>query len=309
MARPAMASTIKAYAVPLTLFLLALYYQLVVLPRSFPPSHYEVLGMKRHSSIEEVKDAYEKLSSKWNSGEEVPSTADFLKVRYAYELLIHPLWKRDYDIYGIDEQLHVLDKVREQHGGDSFSQIDLPLLDAATSDYGDYAFNVITSKDFLSMFKDTKPRLIQVYSDASYRCAQFSNAWKRIGMHSFGDRLLCHLCKTEFRYCDLAALLEGIANTGMVELGEVQLATYLAERKPTGQFFFRNGVPLFVAFPTGCKTADCVIRFDGELSVDAVTDWFATTILNLPRIFYYTKESLGKDFLAKAAPHKAIFTL
>ncbi|KAJ0048284.1 hypothetical protein Pint_16145 [Pistacia integerrima] len=227
MARPAMASTIKAYAVPLTLFLLALYYQLVVLPRSFPPSHYEVLGIKRHSSIEEVKDAYEKLSSKWNSGEEVPSTADFLKVRYAYELLIHPLWKRDYDIYGIDEQLHVLDKVREQHGGDSFSQIDLPLLDAATSDYGDYAFNVITSKDFLSMFKDTKPRLIQAYSDASYRCAQFSNAWKRIGMHSF--------------VID-SALLEGIANTGMVELGEVQLATYLAERKPTGQFFFRNGL-------------------------------------------------------------------
>lgn len=38
-----------------------------------------------------------------------------------------------------------------------------------------------------------------------------------------------------------AALLDGVANTGAVELGEVQLAAYLAERKPTGQLFYRNG--------------------------------------------------------------------
>lgn len=35
-----------------------------------------------------------------------------------------------------------------------------------------------------------------------------------------------------------------------------------------------------------------VIRFEGQLSVDAVTDWFATTVLGLPRILYYSKESL-----------------
>jgi len=28
-----------------------------------------------------------------------------LQIRYAYELLTNPLWKRDYDIFGIDEQL------------------------------------------------------------------------------------------------------------------------------------------------------------------------------------------------------------
>ena len=38
-----------------------------------------------------------------------------------------------------------------------------------------------------------------------------------------------------------AALLNGVANIGMVELGEIQIAAQLAERKPTGQFFFRNG--------------------------------------------------------------------
>lgn len=28
-----------------------------------------------------------------------------VQIRYAFELLTYPLWKRDYDIYGIDEQL------------------------------------------------------------------------------------------------------------------------------------------------------------------------------------------------------------
>lgn len=37
------------------------------------------------------------------------------------------------------------------------------------------------------------------------------------------------------------ALLDGVANTGVVELGDVQLAAYLAEKKPMGQPFFRNG--------------------------------------------------------------------
>lgn len=45
-----------------------------------------------------------------------------------------------------------------------------------------------------------------------------------------------------------AALLEGIANTGMVELGDIQLATYLAERKPLGQFFFRHGKCYLLSF-------------------------------------------------------------
>lgn len=279
MAGPTMISKVKAYWAPLILFGLGLFYQLVVLPRSFPPSHYDALGIKPYSSVEQVKEAYEKFSSKWNSGEEIPSTADFLKIQYAYELLTDPLWKRNYDIYGIDEQLHILEKVREQYGEESYSRIDLPLLDA--TDRSVHAFNVVTSEDFPSIFHDSKPWLIQVYSDGSYLCGQFSGAWKTI-----------------------AALLEGIANTGMVELGDIRLATHLAERKPIGQIFFRRGLPSLVAFPPGCKSSDCMTRFEGELSVDAVTDWFATAILKLPRIFYYTKESMGKNFLAKTGPHK-----
>jgi len=38
-----------------------------------------------------------------------------------------------------------------------------------------------------------------------------------------------------------AILLGEVANTGVVELGEFELVSNLAERKPTGQPFFRNG--------------------------------------------------------------------
>ncbi|GMQ10724.1 hypothetical protein CsSME_00053617 [Camellia sinensis var. sinensis] len=95
-----------------------------------------------------------------------------------------------------------------------------------------------------------------------------------------------------------------MANTGMVELGEVQLATYLAEKTFTGQPSFQNGLPSLIAFPSGCDTANCLIRYKGELSVDAVTNWLATTILSLPRILYYSKDSLLPSFVGKSGPHK-----
>ncbi|KAF5730165.1 dnaJ subfamily C member 16-like isoform X1 [Tripterygium wilfordii] len=279
--RSSMASTIKAYSVPIVLFSIAIFYQLFVLPRSFPPSHYDVLGIERHSSIALVKEAYESFSSKWNSGAEIPSTIDFIKIQYAYELLSNPFLKRDYDTFGIDEQLHVLENIKRQYAGESFSSVELPLLNASPSDPRDLAFNVITMKDFQSLFNNSHSWLLQVYSLGSDRCAQFSTAWKTI-----------------------ATLLDGVAKNAMVELGDVHLATLLAERKMIGQVFFRNGLPSLVAFPPSCNSLDCFIRYEGDLTVDAVMDWFATSVLNLPRIYYYPKESLGEKFLAKSGPHK-----
>ncbi|XP_040988911.1 uncharacterized protein LOC121236527 isoform X1 [Juglans microcarpa x Juglans regia] len=280
-ARSSMASRIKAYSLPLVLFAAAMFYQLFVISKSFPPTHYDVLGIKWYSSIEEVEEAYEKLSSKWNSGNEIPSATDFVKVRYAYELLSNPSWKRNYDIFGIDEQLHIVEKFKGQYAGESYSKVELPLLDGIATEPEDLTLNVIASKDFQSILQDADPWLFQLFSFGSKRCAQFSVVWKRI-----------------------VALLDGVANTGVVELGDVQLAAYLAEKKPTGQPFFRNGLPSLVALPQDCKTADCLIRFEGELSVDAVTDWVATTVLGLPRILYYTRDTLVPNFLAKSGRHK-----
>ncbi|RZC80944.1 hypothetical protein C5167_043526 [Papaver somniferum] len=271
-------SLLKAYLFPLILLSIAIFFQLFIIPSSFPTSHYDVLGIKHYSSIEEVSEAYEKFSSRWSSGEEEPAVKDFIKIRYAYELLTDPLWKRDYDAFGVDEHLHTLEEVKAKYAEETFSKVVLPLLNASSSVHD---FNVLTTEDFKYAIGSSKGLLVQVYSSGSSRSDKFLYNWKRI-----------------------TNLLDGIANTGMVELGERELATYLAERTSTGQPFFRNGIPSLVAFPPGCRNSDCLLRYHGDLSVDAVTDWFATRILGLPRINYYSKETLGKNFIAKSGHHK-----
>ncbi|CAA2963239.1 dnaJ homolog subfamily C member 16 [Olea europaea subsp. europaea] len=273
-------STLKVYSVPLLLFALSIFFQLIVVPRNFPTSHYDVLGIRKYSSIEEVNQAYEKITSKWDSNVEILPSVDLIEVRYAFELLTNKLLKRDYDIFNIDEHFHMIEKVKAQHTGARIYDIDLPLIKAAASDLED-VFSVINSQNFSSMFEDDKALLVQIISYGSNRCAQFSAYWKRI-----------------------VNLLDGVTNTGVVELGDVQLAVYLAEKKSSAQPFFRNGLPALVSFPPGCKSSSCLQRYNGELSVDAITDWLATSILNLPRILYYSKESMVHNFLAKSKPHK-----
>ncbi|KAG1334440.1 DnaJ subfamily C member 10 [Cocos nucifera] len=272
---------LKRYSIPLFLFTLGLFFQIVVLPSSFPPTHYAVLGVKTHASVQEVTEAYEKLSAKWFSGSTPPTTIEFIKIRYAYEMLTNPIWKRDYDLFGIDEQLHVIEKLKKQYDGVDFSKIEPPLLNASIPDLANHGFNALTPEEFVSITGKGKAVLIQVYSAGSPRCAQFLNSWKRI-----------------------TNLLEGVAETGMVELGDVQVAAYLAEKKYTRQPFFRNGLPALVAFPPNCRSGDCYVRYQGELSVYEIVDWMATSILGLPRIYYYSKEALAPNFMAKTGQHK-----
>ncbi|XP_076918424.1 uncharacterized protein LOC143578843 isoform X1 [Bidens hawaiensis] len=278
--KPSLPSVIKAYWLPAVLFTAFMFFQLVAIPRSFPPSHYDVLGIKSFSSVEQVNGAYQKLYSNWKSGNGPSSTLDMIKVQYAFELLSNPTWKRNYDIFGIDEYLLVIENVKEKYSNADFSDIDLPLLEP-TSFEPDQTSEVISSENFVSKLQNSNTLLVQVFTAGSSQCAQFYSSWKRI-----------------------ASLLDGIANTGMIEIGDLKLATYLSEKKYTGAPFFRNGLPSLVAFPPGCKTSDCIIRYNGQLSVDAVTDWFATTILSLPRISYYSMESLAQTFLGKGSRHK-----
>lgn len=51
---------------------------------------------------------------------------------------------------------------------------------------------------------------------------------------------LSFLCNG-FVFLYIVSLLDGVANTGVVELGDVQLAVYLAEKKSNGQPFFHRG--------------------------------------------------------------------
>ncbi|CAL5362264.1 unnamed protein product [Camellia sinensis] len=57
----------------------------------------------------------------------------------------------------------------------------------------------------------------------------------------------------------MTSLLDAMANTGIVELGEVHLGTYLFEKTFTGQPSFQNGLRSLIAFPSGCNTTNCLI--------------------------------------------------
>ncbi|XP_015647392.1 uncharacterized protein [Oryza sativa Japonica Group] len=209
------------------------------------------------------------------------TTVDIIKIRYAYELLTNPILKRDYDLFGLDHHKDVLEKVKEQYQKEHFLKIDLPLLKDSSVQSTDYAFNVLGYESFMHTIADEHPLLIMVYSKGSPRCAQFIEKWKQIGSR-----------------------LDGVANTAMVELGDVQLTGHFAEQRFSKQPFFRNGLPTLVAYPADCRSPSCYMRYPGELFVDSVVDWVATSVVGLPRILYYSKETLGPEFIGKSGHHK-----
>uniref|UniRef100_A0A0E0LNQ2 J domain-containing protein n=1 Tax=Oryza punctata TaxID=4537 RepID=A0A0E0LNQ2_ORYPU len=278
----AIPAEVRRYWLPILLAAAGFLFQLLVLPHSFPPSHYDALGIERFAPVERVVEAYEQLSKEWLAEMNQQTTVDIIKIRYAYELLTNPILKRDYDLFGLDHHKDdVLEKVKEQYQKEHFLKIDLPLLKDSSVYSTDYAFNVLSYESFMHTIADEHPLLIMVYSKGSPRCAQFIEYWKQIGSR-----------------------LDGVANTAMVELGDVQLTGHFAEQRFSKQPFFRNGLPTLVAYPADCRSPSCYMRYPGELSVDSVVDWVATSVVGLPRILYYSKETLGPEFIRKSGHHK-----
>uniref|UniRef100_A0A0E0EEU5 J domain-containing protein n=1 Tax=Oryza meridionalis TaxID=40149 RepID=A0A0E0EEU5_9ORYZ len=286
----AIPAEVRRYWLPILLAAAGFLFQLLVLPISFPPTHYDALGIEKFAPVERVVEAYEQLSKEWLAETNQQTTVDIIKIRYAYELLTNPILKRDYDLFGLDHHKvyvfaqDVLEKVKEQYQKEHFLKIDLPLLKDSLVQSTDYAFNVLGYESFMHTIADEHPLLIMVYSKGSPRCAQFIEKWKQIGSR-----------------------LDGVANTAMVELGDVQLTGHFAEQRFSKQPFFRNGLPTLVAYPADCRSPSCYMRYPGELFVDSVVDWVATSVVGLPRILYYSKETLGPEFIGKSGHHKEMW--
>jgi len=96
---------VRRYWLPILLFTAGFLFQLLVLPRHFPRTHYDVLGIERFAPAERVVEAYERLSKEWLTETNHQPTVDIIKIRYAYELLTNPILKRDYDLFGLDEHM------------------------------------------------------------------------------------------------------------------------------------------------------------------------------------------------------------
>ncbi|XP_062189389.1 uncharacterized protein LOC133892557 isoform X2 [Phragmites australis] len=273
---------VRRYWLPILLFTVGFLFQLLVLPHHFPPTHYDVLGIERFALVEQVVEAYERLSKEWLSETNHQPTVDIIKIRYAYELLTNQIFKRDYDLFGLDEHKDVLERVKVQYQKEHFLKIDLPLLKDSFVDLTDNSTNVLTHESFMPAIAEEYPLLILVYSKGSPRCAQFIEYWKQIG-----------------------TLLDGVAKTAMVEVGDSQLAGHFAEKRFSKQPFFRDGVPALVAYPANCRSPYCYMRYPGELFVDSVVDWVATSVVGLPRILYYSKDTLVKVIFFSSTGERA----
>uniref|UniRef100_A0A7N0RC67 J domain-containing protein n=1 Tax=Kalanchoe fedtschenkoi TaxID=63787 RepID=A0A7N0RC67_KALFE len=81
------------------------------------------------------------------------------QIQYAFELLTNPIWKRNYDLYNIDEHIHVLQEAKAAYAEKAFSDFKVPLLSSTGNN--DYAFNVITAKNFASKLQDHQPWIVQ----------------------------------------------------------------------------------------------------------------------------------------------------
>lgn len=76
--------------------------------------HYEVLGVPRSATPEEIKKAYRKLSQEWHP-DRAPGNKDyetkFRSIRVAYEVLYNPETRRAYD-FGFDAKTGTFDPSR-----------------------------------------------------------------------------------------------------------------------------------------------------------------------------------------------------
>lgn len=251
-------------------------------PSPAPKSHYQVLGVKSDSTAEDIVDAYKKLSilkTSKGGGNGVHLSND-LQVQHAYEILSDPLRRRDYDNFYQDELQDEVKRLQRQAGASPKPQF--PLWEPFVYEPANLEVQSLTTENFELLFEGNRTWLIQIYSIASRNC------WKH-----------------EMEWGFIYSQMEGVAKVGRVELGETKLATYFADtNRATGRHFFRNGLPAYVAFSSDCRSQGCIARYGDDLTVDGVVNWMATQVLRLPRILYYSPQTLVSDLIQKSGPHK-----
>ncbi|XP_012282592.1 dnaJ homolog subfamily C member 16 [Orussus abietinus] len=149
---------------------------------------YEVLGVSRHATLQEIRKAYKNLVKEWHPDKTDHPAAEnkFVEITRAYELLTDPERRRKFDNHGITEE----GMPRQRKDSAYFNTPD-PLEDL----FGNFKFhyqsrdntffhkmsityrafeNVIVPKSYRT------PHLILLYSDWCFACIQVEPIWRRL---------------------------------------------------------------------------------------------------------------------------------
>ncbi|XP_057336763.1 dnaJ homolog subfamily C member 16 [Microplitis mediator] len=150
---------------------------------------YEVLGVTRHATIQDIRKAYKNLVKEWHPDKTDHPGAEnkFVEITKAYELLSDPERRRKFDNHGITEEhisrpkqsnyFHKTDPLDELFSGGNFKfhyqTRDLSFFHKMSISYRTYENNVVP-KSYRT------PYFILFYYDWCFTCFQIEPTWRRL---------------------------------------------------------------------------------------------------------------------------------
>lgn len=255
---------------------------------SSPPLLYQTLEVPPTASATEIEAAYFRLHhALWISEKEGPAyntIEKLIDVQHAYDTLSDKRRRRNYDTFLLDELEAAVQRAKKENAGVSVDELEFPLWHVEpVKELGESATVSLTSHNFNKIVLESDDVwVIQLYSEMSIDSQELLDSWDSVAM-------------------DMA----GVAQVGRVEIGQIPLLILLAEKTLyTKQPRFGSGLPEIVVFTSKCRRFDCLIRYRGLKTKDALIDWVATSVLKLPRILYYSFKTLMKDVIQGAGTHK-----
>ncbi|XP_031554405.1 dnaJ homolog subfamily C member 16-like isoform X2 [Actinia tenebrosa] len=141
---------------------------------------YEILGVSRFSSQQQIKKAYKKLARNWHpdKNDNPEAQEKFIKINEAYEILSNPEKRKEYDDYGHfgpnAQQYTRREPFFDTHGGFSFFFNDGP----SSHTRNDFISNQVYQSHILPNSYQ-KPYVIEIISNWCLPCMQIEDTWDR----------------------------------------------------------------------------------------------------------------------------------
>ncbi|KAK6617912.1 hypothetical protein RUM43_014141 [Polyplax serrata] len=185
---------------------------------------YKILGVKKSSTVQELRRAYKKLAKEWwamhpDKNDDPKAASKFVEITQAYELLSDPERRKLYDTHGIINPDSNIRNKHEYH----FDEFD-PFEDIfnfhqgfqftnRNPDFSVYHKLSVTARAFESNLVPKSymaPHLILFYSDWCFSCVKIEPVWRRVveelepigveiaTVHSGEEQLLAKKCGISF---------------------------------------------------------------------------------------------------------------